>query len=182
MDGLDVVQKMKSSEIIDVQLESIFGHKFPQKIQQLVDEELNQGRWVDGYHLAVCEGVIDGDDARKLLQIVLADHPELRIDETELKRVVEERLPQSHGAAVAWIVDDSGAFALTDSLRVARFEGASLIWRSPRISFDGIAFDSLSEGKLRGRAWLLSSSVSPDEPFELDFETGGLIVGQTVPE
>ena len=171
---------MKSREVIDVQLESIFGHKFPQKIQQLVDEELNQGRWVDGYHLAVCEGVIDGDDARELLQIVLADHPELRIDETELKRVVEERLPQSLGAAVSWIVDDSGAFALTDSLRVARFERESVIWRSSRISFDGIDFDSLSEGKLRGRAWLLGSHESPDAPFTFDFETGELLEGHVV--
>lgn len=171
---------MKSREVIDVQLESIFGHKFPQKIQRLVDEELNQGRWVDGYHLAVCEGVIDGDDGRKLLQIVLADHPELRIDETELKRVVEEVLPQSFGAAVSWIVDDRGAFALTDSLRVARFERESVVWRSPRISYDGIAFDSISDGRLHGRAWLLSSSVSPDSPFTFDFETGELLEGQVV--
>ena len=177
---LDVVQKMKSREIIDVQLESIFGHKFPQKIQRLVDEELNQGQWVDGYHLAVCEGVIDGDDARKLLQIVLADHPELRIDETELKRVVEARLPQSLGAAVSWIVDDSGAFALTDSLRVARFENESVIWQSPRISYDGIDFDSLADGKLRGRAWLLGSHESPDAPFTFDFETGELLEGHVV--
>jgi len=171
---------MKIREIINVQLESLFGHKFPQKIQRLVDEELNQGRWVDGYYLAVCEAVIDGDVARKLLQIVLADHPELRIDETELKRVVEERLPQSLGAAVSWIVDDSCAFALTDSLRVARFERESVIWRSPRISYDGIDFDSLADGKLHGRAWLLSSSVSPDSPFTFDFETGELLHGQVV--
>ena len=49
---------MKTSEIIDVQLESFFGRKFPQKIQHLVDEELNHGPWVDGYELAVCDGVI----------------------------------------------------------------------------------------------------------------------------
>ena len=171
---------MKSREIIDVQLESIFGHKFPQKIQRLVDEELNQGRWVDGYHLAACEGVIDGDDAHKLLQIVLADHPELRIDDTELKRVVEARLPHSLGAAVSWIVDDSGAFALTDSLRVVRVDRESVIWQSPRISYDGIDFDSLSDGKLRGRAWLLGSDESPDAPFTSDFETGELLEGHVV--
>ncbi len=61
----NVVPEMKTSEIIDVQLESFFGRKFPQKIQHLVDEELNHGPWVDGYELAVCDGVIDGDDARK---------------------------------------------------------------------------------------------------------------------
>lgn len=173
---------MNRREIIDVQLESIFGDKFPQKIRGLVDKELNQGRWVDGYHLAVCQGVIDGDDARKLLEIVLTEHAVPRIDVSAMRQVVDERLPQSAFAKVSWIVDDSGSFALTDSLRVARFEGASTIWESPRISYDGIDFDSLCEGKLRGRAWLLSSSLSPDEPFELDFETGELLRGQIVPE
>jgi hypothetical protein len=173
---------MKRSEITDVQLESIFGDRFPQKIQRLVDEELNQGRWVDGYDLAVCQSAIDGDDARKLLEIVLTEHAAARIDASEIRQVVDENLPQSTLAHVSWIVDDSGSFALTDSLRVARFEGTSIVWRSPRISYDGIDFDSLSEGKLRGRAWLLSSSHSPDEPFEFNFETGELLIGQIVPE
>ncbi len=174
---MTLCKKMKSREIIDLQLESIFGYKFPQKVQRIVDEELNQGRWKDGYHLAVSDGVIDGEDAQKLLEILLTDSDELRINCSELLRVVEERLPQSSGAAVKWIVDDSGAFALTDSLRVARFERESEIWRSPRISYDGIDFESLSDGKLHGRAWLLGSHESPDAPFVFDFETGELLEG-----
>jgi hypothetical protein len=50
---------MTKRDIIDVQLESFYGSKFPRKIQRLIDEELNQGKWVDGYHLAVEKGVID---------------------------------------------------------------------------------------------------------------------------
>jgi hypothetical protein len=99
-----------------------------------VDEELNQGRWVDGYDLAVCKGVIDGDGARELLEIVLTQHPDLRIDEAELQKAIDEHLPQNSCAQVFWIIDDRGAFALTDSMRVARFDGASMTWRSPRIS------------------------------------------------
>jgi hypothetical protein len=171
---------MTKREIIDVQLESFFGSKFPQKIQGLIDEELNQGRWMDGYHLAVEKGVIEGCAARELLQIVLTEHPDLRIDEDALRKVVEERLPQSLGAKVLWIVDDSGSFALTDSLRVARFEGASLIWRTPRISFDGIALDSMADGKIIGRAWWLGSHETPDAPFVLDFDTGEVLEGQIV--
>ncbi len=84
-------------------------------------------------------------------------------------------MPQSFGARVLWIVDDSGASALTDSLRVARFDGASITWRSPRISYDGIDFVGLSDGRLWGRAWLLGSHESPDAPFVFDFETGELL-------
>lgn len=172
---------MTNREIIEVQLESIFGTKFPQRIQRLVDEELNQGRWVEGYHLAVCPGVIDGDGARRLLEIILIQHPELRINEFVFQKAIDEHLPQSPFAPVSWIIDDSGSFAMTDSLRVARFDGDSIRWSSSRISYDGIEFDSLTEGRLRGRAWLLSSSMSPDSPFEFDFETGDLINGKAVP-
>ena len=172
---------MTKREIIDVQLEEFFGIKFPQKIQQLVDDELNKVLWVEGYDLAVCQGVFDGDDARKLLGIVLSEHPEYRIDRDALMKVVEDKLPQSMGAPVSWIVDESGAYALSDTLRVARFDGVRLTWRSPRISFDGIAFDSLSDGRLRGRAWWLGSHETPESPFEIDFETGELLQGQIVP-
>ncbi len=170
---------MTIREIIDVQLESFFGDKFPHKIQRLVDQELNQGQWVEGYDVAVCRGVIEGDDARKLLAIVLAQNPQLRIDEIDLKRAMETELPQSLGAT-DWIVDDSGAFALTDSLRVARFEGATAVWSSSRISYDGIEFDSLADGKLRGRAWMLGSHEVLDSPFTLDFGTGELLEGSVV--
>ncbi len=171
---------MTNHDIIDVQLEAIFGDEFPHKIQRLVDEELNQGRWVDGYDLAVCKGVIDGDGARELLEIVLTQHPDLRIDEAELQKAIDEHLPQNSCAQVFWIIDDRGAFALTDSMRVARFDGASMTWTSPRISYDGIAFYSLTDGILRGRAWLLSSSEVPDAPFAFIFDTGELLEGYVV--
>jgi hypothetical protein len=171
---------MTKRDIIDVQLESFYGSKFPRKIQRLINEELNHGKWVDGYHLAGEKGVIEGSAARELLRIVLAQHPDLRIDEDALRTVVEERLPQSLGARVLWIVDDSGSFALTDSLRVARFEGASLIWKSPRISFDGIALDSIADGKIFGRAWWLGSQETPYAPFILDFASGHVLEGRIV--
>lgn len=174
------LQRMTRRDIIDAQLELFFGRKFPQKIQALIDDELTQGRWVDGYHLAVCRDVIDGDDARTLLEIVIRQHPELRIDREALLSLIEDKLPQSMGASVSWIVDDSGAYALTDSLRVARFDGVRLIWRTPRLSLDGIVFDSLTDGRLRGRGWH-GSHESLDAPFEVDFETGNLLKGQIVP-
>lgn len=170
---------MTDKEIIDIQLEQIFGTKFPQKIQRLVDQELNEGRWVEGYDLAVSQTVIDGDDARRLLEIILSQRPDLRINQHELHRVVESELPQSMGANVTWIVDVSGDFALTDSLRVARFNHATMIWRSPRISFDEVVFDELKDSKLKGRAWL-GSNAPLDSSFVLDFESGALLKGQIV--
>jgi hypothetical protein len=160
-------------------LEQIFGTKFPQKIQRLVDQELNEGRWLEGYDLAASQTVIDGDSARRLLEIILFQRSDLRINQSELHRVVESELPQSMGANVTWIVDVSGDFALSDSLRVARFNRTTMIWRSPRISFDEVVFDELKDGKLKGRAWL-GSNEPLDSSFVLDFESGALLEGQIV--
>jgi len=170
---------MTDKEIIDIQLEQIFGTKFPQKIQRLVDQELNEGRWLEGYDLAASQTVIDGDSARRLLEIILFQRSDLRINQSELHRVVESELPQSMGANVTWIVDVSGDFALSDSLRVARFNRTTMIWRSPRISFDEVVFDELKDGKLKGRAWL-GSNEPLDSSFVLDFESGALLEGQVV--
>ena len=79
-----------------------------------------------------------------------------------------------------WIVDEGGAFALTDSLRVARFDRASIVWCTPRISWDGIRLDSIEDGLLQGRAWHLSDSVTPDAPFTLNFQTGVILKGEAV--
>ena len=171
---------MTTREIIDVQLDAIFGSRFPWKIQRLVDEELNQGHWVEGYDIAVSTEVLRISEAQELLEIVLSEHPKLRIERDTLLQAVEDELPQSMGARVLWIVDESGAYALTDSLRVARFEGSQMIWCSPRISFDGIEFDSLVGERLRGRAWWLGSHETPESPFEFDFATGELLDGQVV--
>jgi hypothetical protein len=135
---------------------------------------------VEGYDLAVCRGEIDRDDAHKLLEIVLSENEELRIERDVLMESVEACLPQSIIEPISWIMEESGAFALTDSMQVARFEGAKMIWDTPRISWDGIEFDSLKSGRLCGRTWMRSESLRPDTPFVLDFETGELLEGVVV--
>ena len=171
---------MTRQDIIDVQLEAIFGSRFPYKIQRLIDVELNEGHWLEGYELAVSRDIICESDARKLLQLVLDQHPALVIDPVILRAPVKARLPQSLGAAMSWIVHRSGAYALTDSLRVARFDGSQMTWLSPRISYDGIEFDSLADNELSGRAWLLGPGDSPDAAFTFEFDTGRLTQGEAI--
>ena len=169
---------MTLSTIVDLQLEALYGYGLPTKIQKLIDHEMNLGHWVEGYELAAFPDEVDEPNARKLLEIVLEQDPALRIDGSTLSRLVEELLPESR---VLWIVHEDGSYALTDGLRVARFLGASLIWRTPRISIDGIVFGSLKDGKLRGLAWQGESwDDSPDDPFTIDFETGEILEGQIV--
>jgi hypothetical protein len=173
---------MSPRQLIELQLDAIFGSPLPEKVQALVDAEVNEGHWLDGYELAYTSPSLDQVESLKLIKLMLAQHPQLQIDRDRLLGVVDKELPQSHAGTyvVRWIVDESGSYALTDSLRVARFDGSRMIWRSPRISWDGIEFDSLIDGRLRGRAWLLGNSMTPDVPFEFDFESGQLLAGDTV--
>lgn len=171
---------MSPRQLVDLQLDALFGHTMPQKVQALVDADVDDGRWQDGYELAFNVSSLGQVDGQKLMDVVLAQYPALQIDRTQLRETVERELPQSLLTRVLWIVDEGGSYALTDSLRVARFDGSRMIWKSPRISWDGIEFDSLAGGRLRGRAWLLGSHESPDAPFEFDFESGRLIEGQVV--
>jgi hypothetical protein len=174
---------MSPRQLIDLQLDAMFGHTMPEKVQALIDEDVNEGGWQDGYESAFISSSLDQVTGQKLMDVLLAQHLDFQIDQARLLGAIERELPQSRvGARVLWIVDQSGSYALTDSLRVARFEGSRMIWRSPRISWDGIEFDSLIDGRLRGRAWLLGSDRTPDSPFEFDFESGELLVGQVVPE
>ena len=174
-------EKMTSKDVVDLQLDALFGAGLPRKIQKLVDDELNQGIWVEGYDLAISRDGTEISDAEALLEIVLNQYPSLRIDRALLNRQVEKHLPQSLGAKVSWIVDESGSFALIDSLRVARFDGDSIVWCSDRISFDGIEFTSLTDNRLDGLAWWLGSHESPESPFRFDFQDGRLLIGQVVP-
>lgn len=172
---------MNLRDIVDLQLDSFFGSRFPWKIQELVDSELNNGRWLDGYDIAVSSEVISILEAQQLLEIILNESPRFRLDKSVLLPIVDECLPQSCMAQVSWIVDEVGSFALSDTLRVARFDMGRLSWVSSRISLDGIEFDSLDGGKLKGRSWLGSNTIKPDSPFEIDFDSGELLVGEGIP-
>ena len=116
---------MTLKEIVDVQLDSFFGAGLPRKIQRLVDEELNRGRWVEGYDLAVSVEPLGVLEAERLLEVVLKQNEQLRINRNDLLQTVEDELPQSMGAKVLWIVDEDGSFALTDSLRCLLYTSPS---------------------------------------------------------
>jgi hypothetical protein len=171
---------MTTEEIIELQLEAFFGSQLSRKIQDLVNRELDAGVWVNGYDLAVSDSEIPHSDATELLEIVLRENEGVRIDREDLQEAVDATLPMSSFTNVQWIVDESGDYALTDSLRVARFCLDKPVWRTPRLSFDGIEFDSIQDGKLNGRAWLLGSHESPYAPFELDFSSGDVLSGHVV--
>lgn len=171
---------MTKQEITELQLEGIFGTQLPRVIQRLINRELGSGVWFDGYELAVSNSEISSADAAELLETVLSINEASRINPIELKDIVDSELPQSHFTTVNWVTDVSGDYALTDSLRVAKFSRTKPIWRTSRLSYDGIEFDSIEEGKLHGRAWLLGSHESPYAPFVLDFSTGEVLSGHVV--
>ena len=94
--ALDVLLKMTPRDIVDVQLDSFFGSRFPWKMQALIGHELNNGRWADGYDIAVSPEVISTTEAQQLLHIVLAQNPDFKIDEDILTSLVDDYLSLIH--------------------------------------------------------------------------------------
>ncbi|MEM7599808.1 MAG: hypothetical protein AAF357_00145 [Verrucomicrobiota bacterium] len=170
---------MTPRELVDLQLDAIFGATMPSKVQALVDAELNAGRWHDGYDIAVNASGLNQSEGQKLLDIVLGQHPGLKIDQEKLLASIDQNLPQSTFAKVLWLAADDGTFVVTDSLRVARYRMESPIWITPRISFDGIELVSADADVVRGLAFLGSSNY-PDSPFTLDFESGSIREGSVI--
>lgn len=167
--------------LVDAQLHATFGAMLPVLMKGLVDKELSAGIWVDGYEIAGAPGELTRAEGMELLDIALREQPDLRIDVEKLRAVVDAKLPQSAFARVAWLVCDDATFLMTDSLRVARFHKENMLWCSPRISFDGVTLCAVEDHKVSGLAWLGSKSNLPDTPFELNYSTGAILKGGSVP-
>jgi hypothetical protein len=166
-------------ELIDVQLDALFGTSLPDKVQALVDSELLEGKWADGYDLAVNPNGLSQSEGRTLLAILLSQYPDEKIDADALQESVDHNLPQSTFAGMIWIVADDGSFILNDSLRIARYSGSALIWISGRVSLDGIDLVSVDRDSVQGLAFW-GESNGPDTPFILDFKSGKMLKGEEI--
>lgn len=171
---------MKIRDVVWIQLEARWGTKFPQEIQRMVDEELARGAWEDGYGEAICHGVVVGAGARILLGAVLRAHEDWRIGMDELEINVAMHLPQwETSGELEWFISEEGGIFLSDGLKVARFSKEKLVWKTPRLSLDGIALDYCDTELLKGRAWnYYSESQDFDSPFILNARSGELLAGE----
>ena len=171
---------IEEHEIVEAQLEFAFGSLMPMLIKSIVNRELDAGIWHDGFESAVTKDDLCHDQGLELLNIILRIYPSYRINIDNLMHAVEFVLPQSSLTKPAWLVAEDASFVITDSLRVARFKGANLIWGTRRISYDGIKIIEINNGRVNGLSWHLSRSHSPDVPFCIDFESGELLTGTIV--
>ncbi|NNE94308.1 MAG: hypothetical protein HKN23_21885 [Verrucomicrobiales bacterium] len=167
---------------VDLQLDSLFGATLPNRVQKLVDDELNRGRWLDGFDIAVSPAALNQEDGEKLLEVILDAYPEERINHAKLLELIDQELPQHQIAGIGWITADDGSFLLTDSLRVCRVRGdLPDLEVSPNFARYGIEFDSVDREAVRGRSFWINSNAC-DCPFVLSFGTGELIEGQSFPD
>ncbi|MCD6050776.1 MAG: hypothetical protein K0Q55_2179, partial [Verrucomicrobia bacterium] len=98
---------MSPRQLVDLQLDAMFGHTMPEKVQALVDADVSEGGWQEGYESAFISSSLNQFEGQKLMEIVLGRHPELQIDRARLLAAIERELPQSRvGARVLWIVDE----------------------------------------------------------------------------
>jgi hypothetical protein len=167
-------------ELVELQLNSAFGHMMPTMVKNIVNRELDKSIWEDGYETAVTERDLNYEEGIKLLDILLKNNPNVKIDLDELESVIDSELPQSAFAKVSWIVSENASFVMTDSLRVAKFQQSKVIWCTQRIALDGISLKEIRNEKIFCLAWQGSSAYEPDEPFILDYQTGEVLSGNIV--
>ena len=168
------------SEIVDLQLHANYGSMMPVIVKTLVNRELDDGVYLDGYETAVTKNDLNHDEGLELMEIILTANPKARINIKKLSSVIDKELPQSAFAKVSWLVDKDASFVMTDSLRVAKIKGTNVLWCSSRISYDGIILKEIKKNKVYGLGWLLSESYEPDEQFCVDLNSGKVLSGQIV--
>ena len=170
---------INKKEIIELQLQSAFGLMLPVLIKSIVNREMDEGIWIDGYEIAFTKNSLNHSDSMELLHIILDENPEMKIDLEKLSYLFESKLPQSVGTKINWLVSEDGCFVVTDSLRVGKFKKNSMLWRTPRISIEGINLTEINDNKVHGLSWH-GKSYPPDEPFIICFTTGEVILGNIV--
>ena len=165
------------SDLIDLQLEALFGQMLPPKIKALINRELDMGAWVDGYEEAVKQQDLDSAESTSLLEVLLREHPSSRLDTQALCENIASELPQSSLAQIQWLVAGGTNFVMTDSLRVAYFNREKVIWCTHRFALDGIKLLEIRGSILSGLAWQGSESYVPDEPFKIEIARGAFLTG-----
>lgn len=165
-------------ELVDLQLNAELGHMMPTMVKKLVNRELDEAIWEDGYETALTKDELNFEEGMNLLNILLTNSPRGKIDLDELNANIDSELPQSIFAKVSWVVADDASFVMTDSLRVAKFKLSKVVWCTSRISLDGILLKEIKDEKVIGMSWQGSPSYEPDESFILDFQNGKVLSGK----
>ena len=167
-------------EIVDLQLHANYGSMMPLIVKDIVNRELDAGVWQDGYETAVTENDLNNEQGLELMEVILRANPKARIDIEKLSSVIDKELAQSAFAKISWLVEKDGSFIMTDSLRVAKFQGKNVLWCTPRISYDGIILKEIKRNIIFGLSWFLSDSYEPDIPFSIDIENGKVLSGEII--
>jgi len=170
---------ISKNEIVELQLQSAFGAMLQVLIKSIVNREMDEGIWIDGYEIAFTKNALNHAESMELLHIVLKKNPEMKIDLEKLSHLFESELPQSVGTKIDWLVSEDGCFVVSDSLRVGKFKKNSMLWRTPRISIEGIIFTEIKNNEVHGLSWH-GRSYPPDEPFVLNYVTGRVVLGNIV--
>ena len=69
-----------------------------------------------------------------------------------------------------WPAPERGIIVLADYTKIAAFDAAGLVWKTGRISFDGIVITNIDSGYVEGEAWDPMTPVRPR--FRVDIRSG----------
>ncbi len=171
---------MKKSEIIKVSLEIAFGNKPSKSLQGFINRAIDQGEYYEGFEIAIGKNNLDYQEYEELLASFNSAYENSIPDMEKMSELFDKYLPQAYSSTLSWLVSDLGEIFATDGLQVAKIHDGNLIWRTPRVSWDGINLLKLSENEIIGEWYSPIDENSPWSELRISMSDGALIVGEEI--
>lgn len=163
---------MTPQELIDIQMTYHFETWGLDQLIRKVKEVVDRGIWHDAFLPAFVDGDLTSDQADRVLDAMLAEHPECRLDMGKMKAIVEQYFPYSR---LSWLLGPDGALVMTDSVRLAKIVRGELAWIEP-IPGEMFGLEKVENGMVIGSFYDHFNSLHDHiHPLRFAYEDGGII-------
>ncbi|GDY13302.1 hypothetical protein LBMAG53_21800 [Planctomycetota bacterium] len=144
-------------------------------LKEFVNMEIDKGRYIDGYDIAVKNGQLTSSEIDEIYSIL--DKQNL-IDKSFISGAANTYKKYIYSTVLAsylWV--DASNIIITNGLNLIRYSESEIKWETPRISWDGIECLRLFNDTIVGK-WFEPPEYWSD--FVVDYENGVLLKGQII--
>ena len=144
-------------------------------VNAYVNAMIDGGEFVPGYELAV--GDFDRDGLRELMALFMARIP---AGEDGLRRVSQMIVDRTRLRQSGYVVVDADNVVIADGYQVLRLTSGTQVWRTPRISVDGILDLCVRGGVVSGQWCQPTVDGEVWRSFAVDYASGALLPGTVI--
>ena len=141
-------------------------------VKVYINNEIENGIYHDGYDIAVKSSLLTESEAVLLLETAAKNNKVNDEMIEDLSSVYLDMLVASIDGSYVWVDDDNVVFS--NGLIVARYSFNGIMWKTRRISWDGISGLAYRDDKIHGK-WFEPQDLWFE--FEIDYDNGSVING-----